>query len=99
MNTYNEINDNSYIDEESKLNITFTQSDNVQKKLNFDCLDNNNNYTNNNISNINNLTPMNNKVFNKSKFNINKNNIYNNNTYDPSYLNLKENYNFKLIKN
>ena len=99
MNTYNENNDNSYIDEESKLNITFTQTDNVQKKLNFDCLDNNNNDINNNISNMNNLTPMNNKVFNKSKFNINKNNIYNNNTYDPSYLSIKDNYNFKLIKN
>ena len=103
MNTYNENNDNSYLDEESRLNITFTQSENVQKKLNFDCFDNNKNNNNNNLnynlSNINNLTPMNNKVFNKSKFNINKNNIYSNNTYDPSYFNLKDNYNFKLLKN
>ena len=98
MYTNNENNDNSYIDEENKLNITFTQSENVQKKLNFDCFDNNNNM-NYNINNINNLTPMNSKMYNNSKFNINKNICYSNSTYDPSYLNLKENYNFKLIKN
>jgi hypothetical protein len=67
MNTYNENNDSSYIDEENKLNITFTQSENVQKKLDFDCIDNNNNNNNinYNISNSNNLTPINNKVYNK----------------------------------
>ena len=90
-NTDYENKDNSCMVEDSKLNITFTQSENVQKKLNFDCFDNSNS--------INNLTPMNNKMFNKSKFNINKSNIYSNNTYDPSYLNLKDIYNFKLIKN
>ena len=81
---------------DNKLNNTFTLSENCQKKLNFDILDNNIN--NKSTLNIESVFKSEKKIIKNMKINpINKR--YNNNTYDPSLSKIEDNYNFNIIKN
>ncbi len=80
---------------DNKLNSTFTLYENVQKKLNFESLNNSINYN----------CTLYNEHINKSEKTINKNikiktirKKYNHNTYDPSFTKVEDNYNFKITK-